>query len=281
MRKLSQQEIKKYELDMLLELKRVCDENNITFYLAYGTLLGAIRHGGFIPWDDDIDIIMSRPNYNKLIELNRKYALFNKPYKMICGEDDTLYLPYMKIVNTSTNVVEKYLNNKADQSLWVDVFPIDGISKDGNEIERILKKGNFYRRLLFWNYVRLDYKDTSLLRRVAKVFAFMCARCVGAKRCRQKIFKLAAKTPYESAEYVLNVAAGEPRSRTVHGQAIPKSEFEKSTKVSFEGYSFDAINNYDAYLKFYYGDYMTLPPKEKQIGHNMDVFELDSKKNDA
>ena len=274
MRKLSQQEIKQHEIDILLELQRVCDENNIKFYLAYGTLLGAIRHGGFIPWDDDVDVIMSRPDYNKLVELNRREKIFNAPYSMICGEDNTLYLPYMKIIDTSTKVIEDYLNNDADRSLWVDVFPMDGISGDGKEIENILKKGRYYRRLLFWNYVRLDYKGTSLPRRIAKVFAVAYAKCVGAGRCKEKIIELAAKTPYESADFVLDVVADEHRLMHVHGKAIPKTEYEKSTKVNFEGYSFYTIENYDAYLKFYYGDYMKLPPAEKQVGHEMNVFAL-------
>ena len=262
-------------MNILLELQRICNENDLKFYLAYGTLLGAVRHRGFIPWDDDVDVIMSRPDYNKLIQLNRRSKIFHDGYKMLCGEDGTLYLPYMKIIDTSTKVVEDYLNNEADQSLWVDVFPMDGISGESSEIEKILKKTRYYRRLLFWNYVRLDYKGTSLPRRIAKIFAVAYARNVGARKCKEKILKLAAETPYESAEFVLDVVADEHRLMHVHGKAIPKAEYEKSTKVCFEGHSFDAMQDYDAYLKFYYGDYMTLPPADKQVGHEMSVYGKD------
>lgn len=262
-------------MNILLELQRICNENDLKFYLAYGTLLGAVRHRGFIPWDDDVDVIMSRPDYNKLIQLNRRSKIFHDGYKMLCGEDGTLYLPYMKIIDTSTKVVEDYLNNEADQSLWVDVFPMDGITGESSEIEKILKKTRYYRRLLFWNYVRLDYKGTSLPRRIAKIFAVAYARSVGARKCKEKILKLAAETPYESAEFVLDVVADEHRLMHVHGKAIPKAEYEKSTKVCFEGHSFDAMQDYDAYLKFYYGDYMTLPPADKQVGHEMSVYGKD------
>lgn len=262
-------------MNILLELQRVCDENNIKLYLAYGTLLGAVRHGGFIPWDDDIDVMMSRPDYNKLVQLNRAKNIFRSLYKLICGEDDTLYVPYMKIIDTSTKVVEDYLNNDADQSLWVDVFPMDGISGDGEEIDNILKKAHHYRRLLFWNYVRLDYKGTSLPRRVAKVFAVAYAKCIGAKRCREKLMELASKTPYESADFVLDIIADEYKHFKVHGKAIPKTKYEESTKVNFEGHQFNTIKDYDAYLKFYYGDYMTLPPVENQVGHMMCAYKLD------
>jgi lipopolysaccharide cholinephosphotransferase len=281
MKKLTQEEIKKHELDILLELQRVCDAHGIKFYLAYGTLLGAVRHGGFIPWDDDVDVIMSRPDYNRLIQICHEGQAFHKPYQMICGDDGSLYLPYMKITDTSTKVSEEYLNDQADQCLWVDVFPMDGITSDGEEIEKILKKGRIYRRLLFWNFVRLDYKGTSLPRRIAKILGVGIAKLVGAERCKRKILDLAKRTPYDQAEYVLDVVADEHRCMAVHGKAIPKSMYEESMVISFEGYSFYAMKDYDYYLKFYYGDYMKLPPEKERIGHEMNVYTADTEENNA
>ena len=144
MRKLNLDEIKKTELDILLELQKVCDAHGLRLYLAGGSLLGAIRHKGFIPWDDDIDVCMPRPDYMKLIHLEDE---FSKHLKLVCYENGTDSYPFMKLIDTRTKVKEKYMQEDASSSLWVDILPVDGLPDKEEEIEKIYKKTNFYRKL--------------------------------------------------------------------------------------------------------------------------------------
>ena len=276
MHQLSHREIQLYLLEILKSVDAFCVNEGIRYSMAYGTLLGAVRHKGFIPWDDDIDLLMPRPDYERFVSSFGKEP--GSRYHCLCHKTGVKGDRFIHFFSKVEDVKTKSIQGKGaeyDFGLNIDVFPMDGISGESSEIEKILKKTRYYRRLLFWNYVRLDYKGTSLPRRIAKIFAVAYARSVGARKCKEKILKLAAETPYESAEFVLDVVADEHRLMHVHGKAIPKAEYEKSTKVCFEGHSFDAMQDYDAYLKFYYGDYMTLPPADKQVGHEMSVYGKD------
>ena len=129
MKKLNLYDIKTLELDLLINFDKFCKENNLIYFIAYGTLLGAIRHGGFIPWDDDIDIQMPRTDYEKFLTLRDKYesSFYGNVIKTL--GDKGYPFPFTKIENKNTLVIEHKMTTKIKTGVWVDIFPMDGLPK--------------------------------------------------------------------------------------------------------------------------------------------------------
>lgn len=124
--RLSEQEIKKVELDALLYIRKICQQYHLRYYLAWGTLLGAVRHKGFIPWDDDIDIMMPRSDYERLLELVP--SLRHSYYKILSNpKNEDYYYTHAKMIDTRTLCVENDLQTIQNMGIWVDIFPLDGM----------------------------------------------------------------------------------------------------------------------------------------------------------
>ena len=222
------------ELDILDEVVRVCKKNGIKYFLMGGTLLGAIRHKGFIPWDDDIDICMLREDYEKFIkiapnELKEKYKMVN--YKT----NKKAYLSFTKVVNSKTTFVE---NNAKEfdghNGIWLDIFPLDYI--DG-----INKK------------VRIKNKFIKLIQGV-----------LAEKNLNLKLVDIIIGKNKNNGNYVITYFAHYNIEKNVY----ELKDILPLGKTVFEGKKYDSPKNYDAILKTTYGDYMKLPPKDKQVTHN-------------
>ncbi len=262
MRTLTASEAKSCVLDILLALDKVCKEHDLQMTLNYGTLLGAVRHGGYIPWDDDIDVCMSRPDYERFRTLVKAGDLLPPHLKMICFEDGTFHLPYMKIVDTRTHVERKLI--RGEEHLWIDIFPMDGLPADPKRAMKHCKRSFNNRRIIIWNYVKPESKPSGI-KGLLRPLCVAYAKLYGVKRAQKHIEKLCQKYPYETAEYVGNVAF----CVYFKGERIRKSEFEELTDISFEGHSLRTMSCYHDQLTRYYGDYMQLPPEDKRITHEL------------
>lgn len=266
MQKLPLNEIKQHELRILEEIKRFCNRNGLIYYLAGGTLLGAIRHQGFIPWDDDIDICMPRPDYERFV---RNFNSAGKNIKVISDSLGTFPTPFAKVIDISTHIQSKYNEDRLNNHLWVDVFPVDGLPAEIDKVEEIYKRENLYRKILMLTDARLG-EGTSQFKKYSKYILKPLACLYGKQRCSKKMRDIALKIPYENAEYVGAITWG----LYGIGECMKKCEFEQSVEVMFENESFPAFSCWDSYLRGLYGDYMQLPPEDKRKTHEMVVYEV-------
>ena len=264
MRKLAIREIKLCELNILIKFDEFCRYHNLTYYLAGGTLLGAIRHKGFIPWDDDIDVCMPRKDYLMFVE---SFNGWDKNLQVRSNIKHNFGAPFSKIVDLRTKIDAKYTDNDIDTNLWIDIFPVDGLPENIEEVENIYKKCNFYRRILLLTGAKLG-EGKNLFNKYAKYLLKPLANLYGKQRCINNIEKIAGQHPYDKCEYVGIVTWGLYGA----GERMLKSEFEKPIEVEFEGHKFPAFSCWDSYLKGLYGDYRQLPPVGKRKTHDMVAY---------
>lgn len=267
MHRLSLEEIKKTELDILLELKEVCRRHSLRYCLCGGTLLGAVRHRGFIPWDDDIDVFMPRYALKKLIRLEKEEHVLPPHLKLISREDGSFDYPYAKIVDTRTHIRMQYLEGGNEEHIWIDILPVDGMPEDERQLRAAMKTAGLIRTVLGLNFAVRGEGKTAF-RRLMKPLLIPAAKAVGTDRCNRAMDALVRRYPFRTSDYCGCLVWG----LYGPGERMKKSEFMEMVPVRFEGHTFPAMSCWDSYLRGLYGDYMQLPPEEKRVTHDMDAW---------
>lgn len=249
-------ELKDIQLEILDYVDSFCQKHNIMYSLACGTLLGAIRHKGFIPWDDDIDIQMLRPDYEKFITLFKKEQ-HERFY--IQTKSDYVDIPYAKVSTNDTVLIEEHSRNITGVN--IDLFPIDGVKdlKDFNKRhKKVLRLYQWYSIKNF-EYSRCPSLFAKLKLAIKKLLLFGMSNT----DIQTKIENIAQKYSIEECDYLFEMVAGRIYKNPFH-----KDAFTSTFNTPFEDKEYHALNGYDEYLKACYGDYMKLPPKEKQVTHH-------------
>ena len=264
MRLLTKSEIQQRELNILSVVYQFCQENNLRMFLSGGTLLGAIRHHGFIPWDDDIDICMPRPDYETFMKTFPKDGRYHIQSDVL----GNFHAPFSKMVDMDTEIDSMY--SEKEKHLWVDIFPVDGLPSDMQQVEKIYNTCHIYRKLLLIGHAKLG-RGKSLFHKYGKCIIKPIVNLIGNSWFSRKIDQVARRIPYGSTEYVGAITWG----LYGVGERMLKSEFEKQVLVEFEGLQFPTFSCWDSYLKGLYHDYMQLPPVEKRQTHDMKVYVKD------
>lgn len=257
------EEIKRIQLNMLSVLHKFCEENNLTYYLSAGTLLGAVRHKGYIPWDDDIDICMPRADYMRFLSEYNDNPL-DKNLKVVSIESEKdYYLPFAKMINQRTILCEE-CDTDFEIGVYLDIFPLDNMSSDYRNAKRLLYQVERWRNILMIKNLlpspQRARKKNALIK-IGKVLFYGVSR----RRILKKIDTLSRK--YENnqkSEYcgaVCDAIYGE-------GEIMPSDWFAERVLVNFEGLEFFAPAKYENVLKNLYNDYMELPPIDKRCSHH-------------
>ncbi|MGM9903589.1 hypothetical protein A5844_002295 [Enterococcus sp. 10A9_DIV0425] len=260
---LSTQEIHEGLLDLLKFFDQFCQEHNLTYFLAGGTLLGAVRHGGFIPWDDDADIIMPREDYTKLLKLGSELPSFLELKSL--ENDSNWEYAFAKINDTRTYVDDDY--RIAQHGLFLDIFPIDHISEKRLDQKMLVKKMKLldvFRGAESKKKFKPEEKFIFAKKIIAKY-----AKKKGATYFATKMDKLANKmNKQNSNSNIQGVCVA-----TIYGmrEFLPLDVFSGKKDVKFEDTMLAIPSGYETYLRSLYGDYMKLPPIEKQKGDHYKI----------
>lgn len=253
---LSLTEIQKAGLECLLELDRVAGEIGIDYYLASGTLLGAVRHHGFIPWDDDVDVYILRKDREKFEnEFNLHCA---KDFELQTYEGSSISYLYPKIVNKKTHVVEKGFKDFPELGVWIDVFYLDYAPSDPASFDKKLTELHYQRWINFFPIATPFHKLKLLgMFPFLKGVKFSDLKGRRTSKIREEILELAG-TAKKSDQYRVNLTLEDMK------HFYESKDFEETVRLDFEGYKLKAPIGYDRILRNIYGDYMTPPPPEKQ-----------------
>lgn len=260
-------EVKSEELRILLSFDSICKEHAFRYSLAYGTLIGAVRHKGFIPWDDDIDVYMPRPDYDKLVSMRddpsvlHGYAL--EPFRGTTFDDT----PYVKLVDPSIVVMAEV--EAQEQRLWIDIFPVDGLPDDDAQVAEIYQQAKRLRTALTIAGVKASSGST-VLKKIGKALLQVPLSVPGVTAsCARKLDALGRAIPYGSTKWVGAVTEGEgPCER------MALADFERQVMMEFEGHSFSCMSCWDANLRGIYGDYMQLPPENQRVSHGVKAWRV-------
>ena len=265
MRSLTSDEVKKTGLSLLLVFDKFCKKHNLEYFLSYGTLLGAIRHSGFIPWDDDIDVVMGREEYERFITLWMEEEKRGDRVGLLSPSDSSLSLCFAKLVDYNTSTFQNMFYTKKNAgvaNVWIDIFPMDGTSSDVKKAKR------HSARIAPYTYFQIltnVYFKNIFLRILT--FPILVGFRIFRKHIMKTTEKIAKKFKYADSEYVGNFAY----TFSQKSERFEKKLFEETTTVSFEGHDFPSVKDYDFYLKHLYGDYMTPPKEGKREQHHLGI----------
>ncbi len=265
---IDREKLKAIQLNLLKLFIEVCKKYNLKYYCVGGTLLGAVRHGGYIPWDDDIDVAMPREDYEKfLIDVRKDLP---ERYFIQTTETDKEYLQtFAKLRDSNTTYIETTSAKlNINHGVYIDVFVLDGYpkSKTAQKKLTIQKKVMEFYRSPKWNL-----EESAAKRKIRKLVAAICYPVLSPSKVIKSFEKMIKKYKCTECDYVISHGGAWGKK-----EIYPKCFFGEGSAGKFENIDVVFPDNYDDFLKHVYGDYMKFPPPEEQVPHHdVDVVDFE------
>ena len=271
MRPMTLEEVHQVLYDILVDIHEFCVKNNIKYSLSGGSLLGAVRHNGIIPWDDDIDIQMSRPEYERFIHTyksERGYQLFSR--ELVGCED--VGIAFARVCEMNRTYVDTGLFpwKKESTGLWIDILPIDGAPSDEKIARKKIRKMYLYWRITLVARAShpISFSSAKGIYIKIRLVTKKCLSCFVPSDFILRYIKMCQEYDYDKNLYIANYSTMQYKFR----EWQPKSSMGSFVLHKFEKGEFYIMEDYNTSLSHLYGNYMELPPEEKRVAHASNSF---------
>lgn len=263
---LKMSEIQDISFNILKTVKIICEKEHLNYVLAFGTLIGAVRHKDYIPWDDDVDIMMPRPDFEKLISYFDSHKEELWPFTYINRSKVKNYPYELTRVIDTRYVLDVDNEHPYGLGVFVDIYVMDAAGNSIKEAQNLLRKTKILPSSIFLSTrIHLDNHNTKgYLKKFIKPLFYVFVKAIGRDTFSKILHKIILKKKYNEFSHIACIEWGNNI-----GSAMAKYDIENPAYLEFHGELFAVPNNYEYYLKQRYGDYMTLPPEKERVYHHM------------